>query len=222
MKIGYSLIFFVLLVSLVPLVAPCWAQQETKDLASVLEQCKKAQDAIADFTADIKQVKSTSFSKEPVVSRGKMRFKRPGQLWVEMYPPYPSITVLHNGVLLIYFPEEKVAQRYQVAGNPALAQWLLFFQNPIETLGKRIWIQDERAGTVVLRLEPAEDLAIFQEIRISLDTTIWMPKGVELVEKNGNRTTITYDNITINSGIPDASFKLRLPPGVDIIEPMRR
>jgi outer membrane lipoprotein carrier protein len=222
MKTGYSLFLFVLLVSLVPLVAPCWAQQETKDLASVLEQCKKAQEAIADFTADIKQVKSTSFSKEPVVSRGKIRFKRPGQLWMEMYPPYPTITVLDKGVFLIYSPDERVVQRYQVAGNPALAQWLLFFQNPIETLGKRIWIQEQREGEVVLGVDPAEDLAIFREIRISLDTTIWMPKVVELVEKNGTRTTITYANITINSGIPDASFKLRLPPGVDIIEPMRQ
>jgi outer membrane lipoprotein-sorting protein len=221
MKTGYSLILFVLLVSLVPLVAPCWAQ-EAKDLASVLEQCKKAQDAIVDFTADIKQVKIISFSKERRVSRGKMRFKRPGQLWMEMYPPYPTITVLHNGVLLIYFPEEKVAQRYQVAGNPALAQWLLFFQNPIETLGKRIWIQEQREGEVVLGVDPAEGLAIFQEIRISLDTTIWMPKGVELLEKNGDRTTMTYDNIKINTGIPDASFKLRVPPGVDIIDPMRQ
>jgi outer membrane lipoprotein-sorting protein len=45
---------------------------------------------------------------------------------------------------------------------------------------------------------------------------------VELLEKNGDRTTITYDNIKINTGIADTSFQLRLPSGVEIIEPMRR
>ncbi len=129
---------------------------------------------------------------------------------------------MNKGVLLIYFPDEKVAQRYQVAGNPTLAKWLLFFQNPIETLGKRIWLQEERAGEVVLGIDPAEDLAIFKKIRIAIDTSNWLPRSVEMVEKGGDCTTINYNNVTINSGITDDSFKLRLPADVEIIEPMKR
>jgi outer membrane lipoprotein-sorting protein len=218
---GIPSICFVLFLALVSAGMPAWAQHERKDVAPILEQLKKAQESMEDFTADIKQVKISSLFKEPVVSHGLMRFKRPDQIWVEMSPPYPSITVLNRGVLLIYFPDEKVAQRYEVAGNPILAKWLLFFQNPIETLGKKIWLQEERSTEVVLGIAPAEDLAIFQEIRIAIDTTIWMPKSVELAEKNGDHTTISYNNITINSGIPESAFKLRLPPDVEIIEPMR-
>jgi outer membrane lipoprotein-sorting protein len=214
-------ITFFLLLLIASLVIPAWAKQNN-DVAPILEQLKKAQEFLQDFTADIRQVKVSSLSNTPVVSRGKMRFKRPDQLWVEMYPPYPTVTVLNNGVLLIYFPDEKVAQRYQVADNPALAKWILFFQNPIDTLGKKIWLQEERAGEVVLGIDPAEDLAIFKKIRISIDTANWLPKSVELVEKNGDRTTINYDNVTINSGITDESFKLRLPADVEIIEPMKR
>jgi outer membrane lipoprotein-sorting protein len=215
-------ITFFLLLLIASLVIPAWAKQNNKDVAPILEQLKKAQESLHDFTADIRQVKVSSLANTPVVSRGKMRFKRPDQLWVEMYPPYPTVTVLNNGVLLIFFPDEKVAQRYQVADNPALAKWILFFQNPIDTLGKKIWLQEERAGEVVLGIDPAEDLAIFKKIRISIDTANWLPKSVELVEKNGDRTTINYDNVTINSGITDESFKLRLPADVEIIEPMKR
>jgi outer membrane lipoprotein-sorting protein len=211
-----------LLLLLFSLVIPSWAQQTNKELAPILEQLKKAQASLQDFTADIKQVKVSSLSKTPTVSRGKMRLKRPDRIWVEMYPPYPTVTVLNKGVLLIYFPDEKVAQRYQVAGNPALAKWLLFFQNPIETLGKRIWLQEEKAGEVVLSIDPVEDLAIFQKIRLTIDTSNWLPKSVEMVEKNGDCTTINYNNIEINSGITDDSFKLRLPSDVEIIEPMKR
>jgi outer membrane lipoprotein-sorting protein len=217
-----SSIFFFLLLFVVSMGTPSQAQHEGKDLAPLLEHIKKAQDALADFTADINQVKVSALSKEPLVSRGRMRFKRPDQIWVEMYPPYPNITVLSKGVLLIYFPDEKVAQRYQMAGNPALAKWLLFFQNPIETLGKKIWIQEEKAGAVVLGIAPNEDLAIFKKIRVSVDTSNWLLKSVELVEKGGDRTTINYYNIQTNTGILDDSFKLRLPPDVDIIEPMKR
>jgi outer membrane lipoprotein-sorting protein len=219
---GICIIFFFLLISIVSLITPSQARQEGKDLAPLLEHIKKAQDAIADFTADIRQVKVSSLSKVPAVSRGKMRFKRPNQIWVEMYPPYPTVTVLNKGVLLIYFPDEKVAQRYQVAGNPALAKWLLFFQNPIDSLGKRIWLQEDKAEEVVLGIDPVEDLAIFQKIRISIDKANWLLKSVEMVEKGGDRTTINYDNIKINSGIPDSSFELRLPSDVEIIEPMKR
>ena len=217
-----SITFFFLLLLLFSLVIPSWAQKTNKDVAPILEQLKKAQDALQDFTADINQVKVSSLSKTPVVSHGKMRFKRPDRIWVEMYPPYPTVTVLNKGVLLIYFPDEKVAQRYQVAGNPTLAKWLLFFQNPIDTLGKRIWLQEERAGEVVLGIDPAEDLAIFKKIRIAIDTSNWLPRSVEMVEKGGDCTTINYDNIRINVGIPDDSFKLRLPADVEIIEPMKR
>ena len=215
-------IFFLLFSFFVSLVVPSWAEQESKDVAHIVEQLKKAQEALQDFTADIKQVKISSLFKEPVVSHGKMRLKQPNQLWVEMYPPYPNITVLNKGVLQIYFPEERVVQRYQVASNPVLAKWLLFFQNPIETMGKKIWLQEKKEDEVVLGIDPAEDLAIFQEIRISIDTSNWMPKRLELTEKSGDRTITNYLNIRTNVGIPDSSFQLRLPPDVEIIEPMKR
>ena len=221
MKKGLSSIFFLLLLSVVFLDTPTWAQQGSNGVAPILEQLKKAQESLKDFTSDIKQVKMSSLFTEPVVSHGKMRLKRPNQIWVEMYPPYPNVTVLNKGVLLIYFPDERVAQRYDVAGNPVLAKWLLFFQNPIETLGKNIWLQDEKAGEAVLGIDPAEDLAAFQEIRITIDTANWMPKRLELLEKNGDRTIINYHNVRINIGISNSSFQLRLPPDVEIIEPMK-
>jgi outer membrane lipoprotein-sorting protein len=137
-------------------------------------------------------------------------------------PSLPNYNGLEQGYPPDLFPDEKVAQRYQVAGNPVLAKWLLFFQNPIETLGKRVWLQEERAGEVVLGIDPAEDLAIFKKITIAVDTSNWLPKRAEMVEKNGDRTTVTYDNVTINTGITDDSFELRLPADVDVIEPMKR
>lgn len=218
MRKAAAILFFLLVFFLA---IPSGAQHD-EDVAPILEQLKKAQESLQDFTADIKQVKISSLFTEPQVSRGRMRFKRPNQIWVEMYPPYPTVTVLNEGVLLIYFPEERVAQRYDVAGNPVLAKWLLFFQNPIETMGKRIWLQEKKKEEVVLGIDPVEDLAIFQEIRITLDTSNWMPKRLEMTEKTGDRTIITYYNVRINVGVSGSSFQLRLPSDVEIIEPMRR
>lgn len=218
---GFCMVFLLLLL-LIPWGAPARAQQEGGDLTYVMEQLKRTQESIEDFAAEITQVKSSAIFKEPVVSKGKMKFKRPEKMWVQMYPPYPTLTVLAEGVLWIYFPEEKVAQRYQLAGNPSLAKWLLFFQNPIETMGKKISLQEEKEGEVVLNIDPEENLALFQEIKLWIDTSKWMLKRLELVEKNGDHTTITYHEIRINSGIPDSSFELHLPPDVEIIEPMRQ
>ncbi len=63
-----SITFFFLLLLLFSLVIPSWAQKTNKDVAPILEQLKKAQDALQDFTADINQVKVSSLSKTPVVS----------------------------------------------------------------------------------------------------------------------------------------------------------
>jgi outer membrane lipoprotein-sorting protein len=220
-KKGLFFLVFLLFLFLAFGVAFSLGQDDRNEVAPILEQLKKAQESLEDFTADIRQVKISSLFTEPVISHGKMRLKRPDRIWLEMYPPYPNITVLNKGVLLIYFPEEKLAQRYDVTGNPVLAKWLLFFQNPIETLGKNIWLQDEKVGEVVLGIDPAEDLATFQEIRITIDIADWMPKRLELVEKNGDRTTIFYENLRLNIGISDSSFQLHLPSDVEIIEPMK-
>ena len=219
-KSVYFVIFSFMFTAILPISVR--SQQNQDRVASILQQVKQSQDLIQDLTADITQVKDSVMLIRPSVSKGKMLFKRPNKILVEMYPPNPSVTLLSEGVLWIYFPEDKVAQRYQVAGNPHLAKWLLVFQNPVETMGRRISLEEERKGEVLLALDPAEDLIMFQTIRLSIDTGNWMLKQMELVEKNGDRTTITYHYAEINHGIPDARFELQLPPDVDIIELMKQ
>jgi len=158
----------------------------------------------------------------PLISKGTMYFKRPDCIRLDMFPPNPSVTLLSEGVLWIYFPEDKVAQRYLVEKNPQLTKWLLVFQNPIATLGERVALGPETKKTITLTLDPAEDLVIFQDISLVFDKSTWMLHTLDLKEKNGDHTSITYTYTAVNAGIPDNLFQLQLPPDVDLIEPLKK
>ena len=209
-----------LLLGLIPLTS--WAADHEVRLASILREINRTQHEIRDVTAEVTQIRTGPLMTTPLVSKGTMYFKRPDRIRLDMLPPNPSVTVLSEGVLWIYFPDDKVAQRYHVQDNPNLTKWLLVFQDPIATLGQRVTLGRETGTTATLILDPAEDLVIFQNITLSFDTSRWMLQSLELQEKNGDHTIINYQYTSINGGIPDTRFALRLPPDVDVIDPLQK
>lgn len=191
------------------------------EVTKILEEVKRAQESIEDLTAEVKQVRTSALTKGEVISRGKLIFKNPDQIRLEMYAPDPSITILKGGMLMIYYPQERVAQRYDLARNPAMARWLLLFKDPIEGLGNKVWLEERHEGEVILGIDPQDATGVFQKVLIAIDTSNWLLRRIEWEQRGGGRTTISYEDIKINAGVGSDAFQLRLPPDVEVIEPLR-
>jgi len=209
-----------LMMVLMPLALPIRAVAQGKlDKDLVLRQLARTQREVEDFTADLIQEKRISLLRKSVVSRGIIQFKRPNRVLIELFSPDPSLMVVDGNSLWLYFKRERVAQRYQVGNTPLLNRYLMIFDNPLTGEWAELASIRGEGDFAVLEVVPGEAEAIFSKITLWVSTQDWLIRKLALHEKSGDLTILSYENIRVNTGIPDSHFQLDLPADVEILRP---
>lgn len=209
-------ILFIFVFSFFLSMTPMDAQPLTPD--EVVKRIKESREKIKDFSADLLQEKKLSLLKEKVVSKGRVRFKMPDKIFIEFFHPEASQMVYDGKTFLLYFKEEKMAERYQVQGNPMVEKFLLFSRDPFQERLAQWRILEDRASFLTLEILPKVKDSFFVKTSMWISKKDWMMTGMELVEKNGDTTTFRYSNIKINTGLSDFDFQIQLPKDVKITE----
>lgn len=159
----------------------------------------------------------SSVQGEKVRMEGIIWIERPDRFRMDVFPPHESITVLKGDQMLIYFPEEKVAQRVDISKDPSLMRWVRFLQEPWEVVKQKGRIEGVEGGLLVVEID-TKDFEELQRVRLWIDQRLWFLKRIEMVERGGEKSTIFYSQIEINPPFPEDIFELRLPPDVQITE----
>jgi outer membrane lipoprotein carrier protein len=193
--------------------------QKQLDRNLVLRQLARTQREVEDFTADLIQEKRLSLLKENVVSHGVIQFKRPNKVLIELFNPDPSLMVVDGNFLWLYFKRERVAQRYRVGNTPMLNRYLMILDNPLTGEWAKLASIRREGDFAVLEVAPGEAEGIFSKIIFWVSTHDWLIRKLELHEKSGDLTILSYENIRVNTGIPDSHFTLDLPADVEILHP---
>ena len=195
------------------------AAEEQLDEDFILRQLARVQREVRDFTADLVQEKRISLLQKEIISHGVIQYKRPDKLLIELFDPDPSLMILDGHSLWLYFKREKVAQRYSLGSNPLFMRYLTLFDQPFnERWGKLASVRRE-GDLVVLDLIPGEADAIFSKVTLWVSTEDWFIRRLLLSEKSGDSTSLSYENIRVNIGIPDSRFRIDLPVDVEILQP---
>lgn len=192
------------------------AQPLTVD--EVVRRIKESREKMKDFSADLLQEKKISLLKEKVVSKGRVRFKKPDRIFIEFFHPEASQMVYDGKTFLLYFKEEKMAERYQVQGNPVVERYLLFSRDPFQDRVAEWKIVEDRESFLVMEILPKVKETFFIKTKIWISKKDWGITGMEMVEKNGDTTTLRYSNVRVNSGLSDSDFEIRLPKDVKVTE----
>ncbi len=187
-------------------------------LKEVVSHLKEAQTRIQGLKAQLLQERRPPGGATPVVMDGVIWIRKPDRLRMDIFPPHESITVLRGDELLIYFPEEKVAQKVRLSKDPTLARWLKFLQAPVEEIERHGEVEEVIGGKIVIRIEPSDEFDQFKSIRLWIDQKLWLPVKIELEEKTGEHTVITYSGIEVNPTFPEGIFDLKLPQDVEVTE----
>ncbi len=185
----------------------------------VVRQLVRAQGKVEDFAADLVQEKRISFLRRDIVSHGMIEFKRPNKVLIELFDPDPSLMVVDGNSLWLYFKRERVAQRYVVGNNPMLKGFLVILENPFKGGWAKLASIRKEGDSVVLEVVPEKGEAIFSKIILWVSTQDWLMRKLELYEKSGDSTILSYQNIRVNMGIPDSHFTIDLPADVEILQP---
>jgi outer membrane lipoprotein-sorting protein len=102
-----------------------------------------------------------------------------------------------------------------------LKRFLAILNNPFKGEWGRVTTMSEEDDSVVLDVMPGEAEAIFSRITFWVSTQDWLIRRLALYEKSGDVTILSYENIRINTGIPDSRFRVDLPADVEILQPLQ-
>ena len=208
----------VLLLSLFLLVPLQMSEAQQRRVDEVVQHLREVREQTKDFSADLLQEKKISLLKEKVVSKGRIRFKRPDHFFIEFFHPESSQMAFDGKTLLLYFKEEKMAERYRVQGNPMVEKYLLFSKDPFQEKLAEWKIVEDRESALVMEILPRGKEAFFVKTRLWISKKDWMVVGMEMVERNGDTTSLRYLNIKMNTGLSDSDFQIHLPKDVKITE----
>ena len=171
-----------------------------------LELLRRGFAGITDFTADITQEKQLSLMKKKLTSTGRVRFRRPGTFFMEIFSPYHSRLLLEKSDLTIY-SAEKNRQKIPLPADEGLGQWFTYLDKPITTLPEGVRMQAERRGdTCTLRIAPQGKKGVRELTLVFLDDGRIRKLVIE--EQNGDSNTITFRNMKKNVGLTDQEFRL--------------
>ena len=148
-------------------------------------------------------------------ARGEMWLSRPGMLRWEVEAPYSQTVVSDGEDVYMYDPDlEQVtvqAMDDRVSHTPAL---LLSGRVSDLTESYEVFYEQD-GGEDVFTLVPISADTLFEELSMVFDsetlTELWM------MDSTGQRTAITFSNITLNGNIERSMFDFDIPDGTDVI-----
>lgn len=148
-------------------------------------------------------------------ARGEMWLSRPGLLRWEVDAPYSQVVVSDGDDVYLYDPDlEQVtiqAMDDRVTHTPALL--LSGSVSDLTESYEVFYEQDD--GDDVFTLVPISADTLFEELSMVFDadtlTELWM------MDSTGQRTSITFSDITNNGNIDRSQFDFDIPEGTDVI-----
>jgi outer membrane lipoprotein-sorting protein len=69
-----------------------------------------------------------------------------------------------------------------------------------------------------MEITPRVKDPLFVKTRLRVSKKDWMLIGMDMVEKNGDTTSIRYSNMKVNTGLTESDFEIHLPKDVKITD----
>ena len=196
-------------------------QQATANLVKQLSGVKSftanfEQTTKATQTGKVAQKKGLTAQHMNQTFKGTMKVERPGKFYWETTTPAKQTIVTAGRTVWIYDPDLQQAVRQsldeQVANTPAL----LLSGNTAQIMKTyRITMPD--ASKTSYTLYPKQKDSAFQSLSISFGAKS-VPTSMVLNDSLGQTTTVRFNNVKMNTAIPDATFNFVPPKGTDIID----
>lgn len=180
--------------------------QTTSDcLGAIQEACRD----LSTLTARLVQTKHLSLLDEPLISTGRLAFKRPDRLLLQMESPRP-LRIAMNGSRLV-IPELGPEANAALDGAPpaVLSRLQAIFAGDISTLEESFEIRasEDDAG-IAVELEP-RDPRMFNTVRsmeLRFERPTLLLHTIRVSNALGDMLEIVLSDIRRNPALPDLTF----------------
>jgi outer membrane lipoprotein carrier protein len=194
----------------------------TPDLKTVLERMQKRYDQAKDFKARFTQDYQRAMIGRTTHSTGKIAFKKPGRMRWDYEAPEARMFLSNGQVLWLFEPSEKQAfkQDLKTSQLPAALAFLMGKGRLADEFAVS-FAKDAKAGRpgdYRLALSPKQPQSTYKSILFIVDPNEFLVRESVLVDAQGNTNHFTFDNLEVNTKLPDSLFKWTPPAGVRVVD----
>jgi outer membrane lipoprotein-sorting protein len=202
-----SLVFAVLLGS--------WAFQNDpytamKDVTGFKTKLNQKNQTITTLTCDFVQEKSLSFMAQKVISKGTMKYKKPDMMKLEYTTPFQYIMALYKGKVII--KDNGKVSKYDSKSNKVFKYvndlMINAVQGNVADSKEFSIVYKENSKTYLMEMTPVEATMkeYVSKVLVTVSKTDYGVLKVEMTEKSGDYTLITFVNRVYNTPLKDEEF----------------
>lgn len=198
------------------------AAQSAEDMALKVEASLRS---FQSLQADFEHIYYSASVSTPLKEKGKFYFKKPGLIKWEYTEPEKKIFLYENNLLQSYFPEDNQLLRQSLSDEEQGSEILIILA------GKRRLLDHY---SVELSPFPTSNPDSFQiklvskegdsdsYILLEINKKNWLVQKAISFDWSGNKSEFQFSQIKINEELPGDIFELKVPPGVEIIEDIKK
>jgi outer membrane lipoprotein-sorting protein len=193
---------------------------ETEDLVNRIEALHAAKPSLQ---ANFREERHMAMLKDPVVNEGKVWCTLPDKIRREIGGNTPSTTVIDGKKMVIYYPNFKEEELYDLERRPVLRDSLeaLTAGLDFQQVHNFYNIQATREGgiyRIVLTPRTPALRKVVKSVVLTVDPNL-APARVDFESARGEKVSITYSNVR-REAIPESMFQFSAPPGTNVTKPL--
>jgi outer membrane lipoprotein-sorting protein len=201
---------------------------EDSALAKQLESIDAKAGKIKDFAATFRQEKFTALLKKPLVSTGRVRVAGTSIRW-DTERPEPAVLFSDGKDVRMYYPGQRLLEIYPIdqrlgdlAASPLPKLKTLREHFSIERAEPGVFPKADARKSLPLRLVPLDEALRehVDEVRVLLDTGAAHILELEVLDADGDRTRIVFEDVRLDTGIKPDDLALAVPEGTTVSRPL--
>lgn len=191
--------------------------------ASTIDEVAQFYQTIKSWDGEFSQKTFVELLGKTVKKKGYISVVRPNKMRIEYEMPAPKVYLFNDNELIVYYPQDKAAQRYK-NGKKLLGKEALNFLSGLNDMKKDFVINEEKPQNLPLQFtnQPGTILHLVARSATSHLSEIYIkvnPKTQALLEailknESGNLTHYSFNNLKFNTSMANALFEL--PAGENI------
>ena len=193
-------------------------------LPEIIQKIEKAHESIRDLKAGFIQETHFGGFETGVQSKGKLFFKKPGRLRWKYEEPNQDEVIVNSNRIWIYTPDlQQVIIR--PFSNFSDSQIPLRFLVEVEHLDQDFRVEwtkqpspNPKDSKLAITLFPKDPQANMDKILLEVNPENYLITKIQMFDKNGNRSLITFNQILTNTRLKDKLFTFKPPRGIEVID----
>lgn len=167
------------------------------------------------FTAEFVQFIVDKSGATVQQTNGVLRAKRPGQFYWHTAAPLEQYVKSTNEEVWVYDPDLEQVTVHKLDANVSATPAILL-SGDIGKLDESYQVEYSKADQVEsFTLKPRGEDSLFESLKLRfIDETL---VEMRLTDGLGQRSTLSFSNVEVNTALTEADFELSLPEGIDVI-----